>query len=294
MKLGPSFFVAYSQDGGLLATCGQRSAKVRRAGIAKPYLGVKLTHPSDGTFSPDGRALLLKTTSGALVHVSLVQDHPVTLWPASYGQGAGPRYSPCGRFVLDGSWSGLLNLLDATSGRCLRQVECPGTMIIGVHRSPSNPDWFVHHSPLALTSDQPPPPDYFTVWPQSLSGVPLSTLRPGLLFVRDCAVQWERGLLALVHGAPPSQLTVLDLRNGEPLVSVEIESGGTGSNLAWSPEGILAVVERHCVRLYSAELARLAEIPASYACDVAFSSQGSIAVGAWRSGSQLALERVLP
>jgi hypothetical protein len=237
---------------------------------------------------------VLKTTSGALLVLGpLDSATELTAIDNGRGEGAAPRYSRCGRFIVDASWSGHLVVLDATAGECIDHREFPSDRIVELALSATGDKWFAHHSPRAAT-DRPPDPDYFSVWSLPLPESPHRILRPDFRFVHDSALSGSGELLALHHGAPPVNLSIVNVSTGEIACESKIEVGGTGGRMAWASSGELAVVERHRVRIYSAELAVLGEYELNYACDVAFSPRGDlVAIGSWESGRLLSTSDIL-
>jgi hypothetical protein len=182
------------------------------------------------------------------------------------------------------SWDGHLNILDANRlalVRSRRFDERLTRLLLDAPRA----RFVVEHSPRALIDDKPPDPAFFTIWDVPPGDAPIQILRPKLSFVRSSALSVAGDVLAVVHGAPPTQLTLVDVSTATIRATVSVESGGTGGGLAWSPDGRLAVVEDHSVTLYTPSLTRSFELEVPYACDVAFAPTGSrLAVGLWENG----------
>lgn len=293
--LGTSYFVRFSPDGAWLASCGQRSVYLRRPGVSKPKHLVRLRHGSDGDFSPASDSLAVKTTSGVL-HVLRGLDAEPELISLSGGgnEGASPLYSPCGRFIIDASWSGRLAVLDAEDGTTIAYREFASDMLVELLSTPGSDTWLCRHGPLATTDTDPPEPDYFSVWRRFALRGPYREIHPGLRFVRHSALSGSGTLLAINHGAPPEGLSIIDADTGETLETTQIEVEGTGGRMAWAPGGELAVVERHRVRIYAPDLTVLGERELESACDVAFSPDGElVAIGSWTSGVVLPVSAIL-
>lgn len=296
MTLGTSYFVRFSPDSAWLASCGERSVYLRRPGISKPKHSVRLRHGSSGDFSPDSRTLVVKTTAGTL-HVLGPLDAEPELRTLNEGDGEGPSplHSACGRFIIDASWSGRLAIFASQDGTSVAHREFSSDMLVELLSASGSDTWLVHHSPRSTTDTDPPDPDYFSVCTLPLVGEPHREIRPGLRFVRHSALSSSETLLAINHGAPPEKLSIIDAHTGETVSTTRIDVGGTGGRMAWAPSGELAVVERHGVRTYSADLTALGELELEYACDVAFSPTGElVAIGSWSSGRLLPASAVLP
>lgn len=67
----------------------------------------------------------------------------------------------------------------------------------------------------------------------------------------------------------------------------------TGSRLAWSCSGEVAVVENHSVGFYDDTLELIRRVSLEYACYVAFSPDGSmVALGSWSNGLVVPLSQL--
>jgi hypothetical protein len=118
IEIGPSYFVRFSPDGAWLASCGTRTLELRRPGAPTPEISVRVRNGSSGEFATDSRSVVLKTTSGALYILDpLESTADVRIFDKGRGEGAAPRYSGCGRYIIDASWSGQLVVLDAATGK---------------------------------------------------------------------------------------------------------------------------------------------------------------------------------
>jgi WD40 repeat protein len=289
VKIGVSYFVRFSPDGAWIASGSATNVQVRRPDSAEPQFRFRPRDPSGGDFSPDSRSLVVKTRSGALGVCGPLDGAPrLSSLRRGRGEGGRPRYSACGKFVLDASWSGRLSVLDSTTGACVDRRDFPSDMLREVMPTADGMSWIVAHSPRATTASDPPEPDYFTVWTLPLADVPNHVVRPGLRHVRGAAAGPGR-VLALVNGAPPTRLSIVDAETGEVLRARGITTGGTPHEMAWGPNGTLAVVEHHAIGVYSDDLTPLGRYELEYACDVSFSPRGDIvALGSWKSG------RVIP
>jgi hypothetical protein len=107
-------------------------------------------------------------------------------------------------------------------------------------------------------------------------------------FVRDTALSHSGKLLAVAHGGPyPMKLSVLDIENNRWLAETLIASGGSGSDLAWSPDDSrIASVQKEAVVEYSwPRLDQIWSMPMTYPSAVEYSPQGDrLAIGSWNAG----------
>jgi WD40 repeat protein len=288
-RLGKSLSVAFSNDGELLATLTERSVRILSAADRSKLLTLKLRNASDVRFSPSGNAFLVKTTSGQISWHAIDGGHSEVIRP-DQGEGPAPEFASSTQ-VVNAGWNGVVELINLASAGSVNARRFEGEAITAIHRLADGKIWLLRHSPKATAEDLPPEPCYFTSWSgEVLSGTPCF-LRHELRFIRASALHPSGRVLAVVSGAPPNQLAVVDANTSTIHKTLVIEPSGTGSQVAWSPDGqCLAVVENHTVRVYDQQLVLLREFPVLYACSVGFAPDGrALAVGSWQDGSILEL-----
>jgi WD40 repeat protein len=295
MNLGKSFSVAFAPDGSALATTTEDEVAVWTidgvSSPAGPRCTAQVLHPSSVVFSPDSEQLLVKTTGGQLFLFPAVDLDPTVALQDLGGEGAPPTFSPCGEFIVDGSWDGAISVIRVSSGDRSWATTYPGDMICNLLTYADSQYWMAHHSPKATTEDRPPEPDYFTIWQYPHSDFPVGIVNPGLQFVRACAASPDGERLALVHGAPPDTVSIVD-RGGVGRARTRIKPGGSGLNVTWSPSGsYLANVQDDQVVLFDEDLNELSSWAVPYPSDVAFAPDGSrIAIGSWEEGFVVEVE----
>jgi hypothetical protein len=103
---------------------------------------------------------------------------------------------------------------------------------------------------------------------------------------RAAALSPDAKTLAILHGAPPTLLTIVDLTDGAKRHEITIDAGGTGACLVWSPNGrVLGSVERGRTAFYSEALVELGHVDMEYPSSIAFSGDSTnIALGSWTKG----------
>lgn len=284
MRLGKSLSVTFSPDGSWLATVTERLVRILSAEDWSTRVEVKIPDPSHVRFSPGGDAFLVKATTGRISwHATDGSCSEVVR--RSEGEGPAPEFAADTK-IVNGSWSGALEVIDWSNPTQASVRQFEGEMIGAVHRFATGDGWLVHHSPVATTDHLPPEPCYFSRWSGEVpTGTP-SLIHHGLRFIGASALDHAGEHLAIVNGAPPNQLAVLDTTTPTIHRIRTIESGGTGSELAWSADGQrLAVVEKDAVRVYDTDLVLLREFLVPYASSVAFAPDGrAIAIGSWKNG----------
>lgn len=247
------------------------------------------------SFSADSSKVLLKDTGGALVIASLCDgfaDPRLLRGPTS--EGANPEFTKCGRYILDGSWDGVVELLDAETVTRRSRHEFPGEMISDIHHDSLRGIFMIRQQPKAHAPDQPPAPSYFSVWAPLSSDGPNHEVRPEVLHVGSSALSQDGSLLALLS-TPEKCLRVVDSGTGSILARRELDSKSGYGNLRWSPQGLLASVQRGAVRFYSPDLTLLGDLEVEQPADVDFSPDGRlVAIGSWEEGVLATLQEAIP
>jgi WD40 repeat protein len=286
-KIGASYAVAFSQDGRLLATLARDVFIWDLALRSKTVRAHPFSHPSDAAFSPDQSNMAVKSTSGQIVVVDARSGQTVVDFKnAADGEGSNLRYSPCGSYIVDGTWSGLLSVRRASSGT-REFVQDFGEMIRSVHDSDDGKHWVIAHGAKATSDHRFPPSNYFSVWRWPFGSGGYRILPVRIAFSRASALSPDGEFLAVVHGAPPDTLSVFQIKDGACVGVVSIQSGGTGHALSWSTDGglIASVQDQNIVFFTWPGLTKMHELALSYPSDVVFSPRGDIlAIGSWQVG----------
>lgn len=288
LKLKRSFDVGFSPNGrkcfALARDVNLWDVEARKKSLrSHPF-----SHPSDAAFSPKGDLIAVKSTSGQIVTLDSETGHVRKDFENSAeGEGSNLSFSACGRFLVDGSWAGILSVRDVETGAVHLRQEHEGDMLLRIHSVHEGAGWIIEHSPKATTQDRPPADGYFTVsrWPES--NVAPDRLGIRLPFIYGSAVSEDASRLAILFGAPPRHLRVYELPSERFLWEAKVEIGGSGSVLRWSRCGqFLASTQKGCIAHYwGATGERLMEFALPYPSDVAYSPDSQlIALGSWESG----------
>ena len=293
-KLGKSYSVAFSRDGKQLSTIGRDVWLWDVDHRKKRFRAHPFSHPSHADFSPDGDKLSVKNTNGQIAIISGQSGEIQSDFKNdAEGEGSNVLYSTCGQYLVDGTWSGFLTVRRTDSGAREFSINFPGEAIRHVHRCDGSDRWVIAHSPKATTCDQSPPPDYFSVWKWPFRVEDHEKLALRIPFVLASSLSPDGQFIAVVHGAPPKSLSVFNLISGACVGNAEIQLGGSGGDVAWSPDQRqIALVEDGAVRLYTVpDLTQTHEIFLEYPCSVVFSPDGlTLAIGSWTMGWLLPIE----
>lgn len=267
-----------------LATLGKRTSlwdvesRERIAGV------LPLSNASDVDIAPDDGRVVVKNTSGDVaVYDAALSEELLRLPGRPWGEGSAIRFSPCGRFLVDGSWNGDLLVRDAVTGE------------IVFHERGE------HVSPLACTRDR-------RVWVYVRNAVvayvrqwPFEQHEP--IRFSEVGMIWRAGLsddgnLAVVLRGHYLEVWRLDRANARKEVVGQVELEDGMGAVALSPTGDrvgLASVSRMEGLLLTRELGYLGRVPFEYPSDVAFSPDSKlIAFGDGSKGVVLPVADLLP
>lgn len=292
-----AYEVSCSDDGRLIACLGRKVVVIdagerRRVSTSHPF-----SHPSHAAFAPDARSLAVKATSGRIVVLDPVSgavlfDHQ----NQKDGEGGNLAFALGGSDLVDGSWAGSLTVRNARGGSVLSREQFPGEMITRVSHDRSRRTWLVEHSPRALSADGSPPPEYVTVrsWP-FVAGTP-RVLNFGLHF-RSAILSPDASRICFIERWDKHRVHIARVSDGSIIAtSVPTESGGTGSELAWSDDGryIASVQARKFVLLDAANLSVVGSVPCQYPSDMTFlPATNELVLGSWNTSSIVGVRDVI-
>ncbi len=297
LKWPVAFHLSCSDDGQLLACLGRNVVVIDVAARQRASTSHPLSHPSCAAFSPDGKALAVKGTSGRIVVVDprsgeVLLDH----MNQKEGEGSGVCFSPDGNELVDGSWDGVLTIRRASDCAILSREHFQGEMITRVTNDQSRRTWLVEHSPTVRPGKGRLPPNYLSVrqWPFSPkltrtfsfgTHIQSATLSPD--GSRFCFIQkWDERRVQIAQAADGRVLTS----------SIPLEASGIGSELAWSSDSrhIAALADGMFVFFRASDLAVVGRVPCQYPCSVAFLPGGDeIVLGSWNTTTIVKLDDAL-
>jgi WD40 repeat protein len=248
-------------------------------------------HPSHANWSPDGRQLCLKGTSGELVVLDAKTLAIIAkLQPNSAGEGCEAVFSPDGCCVLDGTWGGLLAVYDVETGARLQEFRFPDCMLTSMVSSPSGAQAALVVKPTLAAKRGSGRQDEIWIGKWAATGVLLTMVKQKWELLDTIAFHGSETILAVLYGGRPSPkawLEIVDVTSGETLRTRECIRSHNGSAISWSPDGsVIGVVEPDGFQFYAADtLDKIATVPAKYACNLEFSPDGTwVALSAWSGG----------
>lgn len=299
LNIRKSYRVAFSLDGTRLASLSQDISVWDIVSEREVLRSQPLSHPSSCCFSPSGRELAVKATSGQIMIIASQSGEVLCDFKNDDdGEGSNISYSSCGDFVVDGSWAGKVLVRRAKTGIAEYVRDFPEEMITAVHRCNEGRTWILHHDLKLSKLRKGGPSDvpmYLSVWNWPFRTFTTVILQPNTPLVRawSSAVTEDGGFLALVSGVPRKRLAIFRIADGTEISSTDVSLGGTGSHVTWSRDGkYIGSVQKKMVVIYSASsLSTIAEYPVPHPSDVAFSANGNlVALGSLEEGALFPLK----
>ena len=285
VPLRTAYEFAFSPDSRRVAFIGGRCVTMLDIGTRESQFVVHpIANPSHIDFSPDGRCLVIKGTSGRTIVLDAQTGRMLCDFRnQKEGEGDSALFTACSRFVVSVSWSGLFSVRDREIAAVIfsqSYADCQLTQlsstadrslfVYSVGGRQRSPDGLtpctvaLHRWPTRSTTTEHLPKEWDAIWGLQVS--------PSGRFV------------AVVHGTPPDTLEIYDIRRSRTVGHCPW-SGSPGCSIAWSgDERALVTNGDDCFRMYALPKLKLVhELPAQYPCFVCFSSADEfIALGSWK------------
>lgn len=290
MKVGTSHRLRFSPDGHYVVSIGRNVvlwdlSTHKRVAYCHPF-----QHPSHVDFSTDGKLLAVKNSSGTIVVLDVPSLKTLSvIKDKSWKEGCQLIFSPCNRFLLDGSWTGKVRVRDWQRAHAEFEVSHSNSMVKSISSS-ENRDFFAYvANPIATDKDAQLGNSNIICrkWPftsNSSLGLPVQ-----VRWVWEIALNPSGKYLLMLQqlGSTSFQLDLYEVSTGTALAHRSIRFGGANFSVAWSPEEhLVACVENDRVSILRAPSLELVdEIACQYCCHVEFSPDGQkLAVGSWQRG----------
>lgn len=303
MRWPAAYSLAVSDDGSMLA-CTRRYDVVvvdlRSRQIV--YRCRPVPHPSAVAFSPDARLLAVASVHGITAFLDAATGAALGATADRFYEGCAPKFAADGRLLV-GDWNGDLTL-NKQSGEVLGREQHQGEMISRISHDAARRLWLIQHT-RRPKGPQDSPSSYLTLrkWPEwdiaqrtleIETWVESATLSPNGRFIAYLKRWWDP-----VPGSKRwgTILHVLKIADNEVVaVRGPIDAGGTGFELAWSPDDrFVGVVKKHGFSFFDMkEEERQASVPCRFPSALAFLPNGkSVVLGTWERSAVFDLDSVM-
>lgn len=289
LELPSSYKVCVSPQERFVAALGRNvvvADLVTRKRIASLHV---VSHPSHVAFSPDERLLAVKSTSGEVVIVDpSTGTERARSRPKTRDEGAPIHFSPCGNFLIDGSWSGEIRLRQVTDLAVVEEYTFDGDMITEVSTSAGSDLWLFGHTPKTPTGAQRAARPYLTVWTWPFRE-PKSKIPSGFDNLHAAQLAPSKQHIAAVGYSQANQSDELRLitLSGHVVASAVVSVGGTGSSTRWSRDSkLIGTIVAREFRIFAApKLDIVASVADEYPSDIAFiGDNAEVLLGSWNCG----------
>jgi WD40 repeat protein len=284
LPLQSCYQVAFSKTGELLVTLSRDVVgwSVRRR--TKRFRVHSLSHPAHCDIHPSDSDIVVKNTAGQIALLDADQGKLIRmLAQPKRNEGSNILYSPCGEYVVDGSWTGELTVRSTQSGDIAFRKVFPGEMITRVTTTVKGDTWLVVHQPRTMTRDKPPTSAYVSLWNWPFTS-PYDHVMSHENAIKAVALSPDAKGLCLVGD---DSIGVMSLLSKAFVCLAPYSYSGTQFVATWSPDGQqIATVQENSFVFYVAQtMEKLYSIESSRASDVAYSPDGTLlALGSWNSG----------
>jgi hypothetical protein len=163
-RLPMGYAICCSDDGRKLACLGRRVNVFDISSRQKISTTHPFPHPSHAAFSPDGKILVVKFTSGRIVVLdpatgNMMHDHK----NQREGEGSEVLSSPDGHDLIDASWDGVIKVRKSFERTVVTQQQFEGEMIKRISHDSVRRTWLIEHRPKLRLGENWPRSPYLTL-----------------------------------------------------------------------------------------------------------------------------------
>lgn len=293
---GAAYRFRYAPNGEYLVSLGRAVVVWSSRTAQRVTTSTAVTHPFAIDFCPARPELAIKSTQGVITVVSLPDLAPINVLTSGVlGEGAGPMYSICGAYLIDGAWEGVMQVRHIQSAEVVWSHRHDHAMVTAM-AAPADRSSFIYAVKPKAKGDEPPGASMLIrrAWP--FGAGPGEVIPHPFEDVRAISVDRDGSLMAVVHADATAalQLSILSLADSRVTFCTSLAQGGTGTAVASSPNGsYLAVTDGDGVLMFDAtRFALIERIEVQHPADVSFSPDSAeLAIGTWSAARTV---RVVP
>jgi WD40 repeat protein len=276
---------AFSPNSRHVAHIGGRDVTLLNLRTRKPRIAVHpIANPAHIDFSPNGRLIVVKGTSGrTIVLRARTGDLVSDFRNQKEGEGDAALFTSCSRYVVSVAWNGLFIVREIKSGQTVFSQTYNNCQLTELSSTADRGVFFFSIGGVPRTQNGLTPCRVaFHKWPSPHS---IAELLPKE-WKAICGMQISPSgrFLALVHGTPPNILEIYDIKNFRTFAKCAW-SGGLGCSIAWTRDDEkLFVTGDDCFRMYTIpKLKVIQELPIQYTSRVRISpDEKFLALGSWK------------
>lgn len=291
-----SYQLRFTPDGSALVAFARDLAVWSIPLRKKIAFGHRLKHIAFVDVSPTGSSVLLKSTSGAMCVLSLPALNAIQSFPVQpESEGCQALFSPCGNYVIDGSWSGLLTTRDLKTSELSTWDRHDRTLIVSLCSTTDRALFAYVVQPITKNRVDPPEPSRIVLrrWPFDRHEAEIIQSNWGYVLAISLSPNGGKLAVLQIHKSGEFTLGVHSLSGDLKVQSRTVLWGGTNYSLAWSPNGAtIACVESGQISLYDCTtMSPVAKQSVPYPSHVEFSPNGELlAIGSWEQGLVVRIE----
>lgn len=288
-KLKKSNRLVFSDNGSQLVTLSRDVVGWDVGARAKRFRSHPLSHPAHCAVDSTGAYIAVKNTMGQIVVLDAMDGALAqVLDPYGESEGSNICYSPCGEYLIDASWTGIVTVRSAMTGDVVFRQRFANEMLTYVVHSAAGDKWALLHNPLCVDGQKPEYGPYLSIWDWPLSA-PTDILMLPDDRIRSLALSSDGERICSLGSR---SVSLFRLSDKKLMASTSVNGVSAGSATTWSPAGEeLATVQKHSVVIHHPDTLETKQvITLDYASSVAYSPDGAyLAIGSWGCG--LLLER---
>jgi WD40 repeat protein len=296
------FRIAYSDQQKLVACSGGRINVFdieRRQKIMSCH---PLSNISAAAFSPNGKHLAVKNTSGRIVVLNsftgeVLCDHK----NQKEGEGCPVHFSPDGEMLVDGSWKGVITVRKAFEPTIVSREEFPGEMILQISHDLSRRKWLFMHSPKLKPGQNRCDPPYLILrdWPCGESNLQRIPLDPDVWSGSTSTISPDASRICYEHNYRKDyKVCIIHTRDGK--IETIANTDDVRGELVWSWDGqIIGAIhgykpESRFTFYRSSDLSMLGEVPCESPSSICFlPDTDQVVLGSWHFSRLASLEDFL-